>query len=333
MGTTYSSRIIGTGSYLPSRVVDNAELAYRFNRTASEMFRVTGIHSRRWATPDTPCSQLAEEAATQAMVSAGLTMTDIDALIVSTTSPDTIFPSTACHLQHRLNAKRVAAFDVAASCSGFLYGLSMADAFIRSGQFRRCLVVAAEIKSRYVTTDHGDSAMLFGDGAGAVVVARDHHQTGHQEGIVKIRLHADGFYQNLITIPAGGSRTPLSQHSIQNQQHTIQLQGGALFRVAVKRLSASIQELLQESHLQIKDIKQVITHQANGRMLAAIAKRLGLPPEHMVSVIEQYGNTSSASLPIALDHAYRQEAFGPGDLIVLGTFGGGLTWGTALIRW
>ena len=216
---------------------------------------------------------------------------------------------------------------------GFYMDYPWLSAYIRAGQFRHCLVVAAEVKSRYINADHGDAAMLFGDGAGAVVVGRNHPEPRQQRGILAIRLHADGSYAHLVTVPAGGSRTPLTLESLEQHQHTIQLQGEVLFRVAVKRLTSGIEELLHEFHLQMKDIKQVITHQANGRMLAAIAKRLGIPPENMVSVIEQYGNTSSASLPIALDHAHRHGAFSHGDFIVLGTFGGGLTWGTALIRW
>lgn len=334
MTQNYRSRIVGTGSHLPSQIIGNDELAQKVHLREEDMFQLTGIRSRRWVGPHEECSQLAEEAGRRALESSGLNIDSIDAIVVSTTSPDNIFPSTACHLQRRLGARDVAAFDVSASCSGFIYGLSMADRFIRSGQFNRCLVVASEIKSRYLDEDNSSSAILFGDGAGAAVVVRESvEKDGEPLGILGIRLYSDGAYSHLITIPAGGSRLPFSSDTVLNRLHTIQLKGGVLFRIAVKRLSQAIQDLLVEFDLQSTDIKKVLVHQANGRMLAAIARRLQISPDTMFSILEEYGNTSSASLPIALDFAHRQGMFNAGDLILLGAFGGGLTWGTALIRW
>ena len=337
MPHSYTSRICGTGSYVPERRVTNEEVATQFALHDQDVFRVTGIRARYWSRADETCSHLAERAARQALESSGLSSEAMDAILVSTTSPDTPFPSTACALQERLGTRRIAAFDLAASCSGFLYGLSMADAFIRSGQFRSCLVVAAEVKSRYLHVSQPASGILFADGAGAAVVTREESSSrdpgANPQGIMDIRLYSEGAYHDLITIPAGGSRHPMSQETIRSHQHSIRLQGGAVYRVAVKRLTEAIRTILRETHVSLSEVKQVITHQANGRMLHTIAKRLGVRQDQMVSIVDRVGNTSSASLPMALDLAYRQGKFREGDLILLGAFGGGLTWGTALIRW
>lgn len=334
MAYSHTSRIRGTGSYVPERRVTNEEVATQFALQGGDVFRVTGIRARHWSTHEETCSHLAERAARQALESSGLSSDAIDAILVSTTSPDTPFPSTACALQERLGARRVAAFDLAASCSGFLYGLSMADAFIRSGQFQSCLVIAAEVKSRSLHKSQPASGLLFGDGAGAAVVTREESSDRHPApGIMAIRLHSEGAYHDLITIPAGGSRHPMSRDTIRRHQHSIRLQGGKVYRVAVKRLTEAIKAILRETGTSLSEVKQVITHQANGRMLHTIAKRLGVSQDQMVSIVNRVGNTSSASLPMALDWAYRQGKFHEGDLILLGAFGGGLTWGTALIRW
>ncbi len=334
MAHSHTSRIRGTGSYVPERRVTNEEVATQFALQGGDVFRVTGIRARHWSTHEETCSHLAECAARQALESSGLSSDEIDAILVSTTSPDTLFPSMACALQERLGARRVAAFDLAASCSGFLYGLSMADAFIRSGQFQSCLVIAAEVKSRSLHKSQPASGLLFGDGAGAAVVTLEESPDRHPAaGIMAIRLHSEGAYHDLITIPAGGSRHPMSQDTIRRHQHSIRLQGGKVYRVAVKRLTEAIKAILLETGTSLSEVKQVITHQANGRMLHTIAKRLGVHQDQMVSIVDRVGNTSSASLPMALDWACRQGKFHEGDLILLGAFGGGLTWGTALIRW
>lgn len=331
------SRIIGTGSYLPDRLVTNEEVASHFGLADADVYRVTGIKTRHWCHPDQTCSDLAEQAALRALKAADESVESVDAILVSTTSPDTIFPSTACYLQQKLQAGSVASFDLAASCTGFLYGLSMADAFIRSGQYQCCLVVAAEVKSRYLDSTRKGSAMLFGDGAGAAVVKKEESlERGGpttRRGLIDIRLHSDGACHNLIRIPAGGSKLPGSADTVQHHLHAIELEGASVFRVGVKRLSAALEDMLCDLDLKVSDITQVITHQANGRMLQAIAKRMGLAHDQMFSMIEQVGNTSSASLPIALDAACGQKKFDSGDLLLLGAFGGGLTWGTALVRW
>ena len=329
MGTPIS-KIAGTGSYLPSRALGNAELAHALHLKPQYISRVSGILTRYWAKEDEECSYFAEQAARQAIDISGLTLQDIDAILLSTTSPDMVFPSTACFLQRRLGLRQIPAFDFAASCSGFLYGLSMADMFIRSGQFRRCLVIAAEVKSRYLNPADSQTVILFGDGAGAALVVREEKA---KTGILDVRLYADGANDDLVKIPAGGSRLPMSPETIRKNLHTIQIRGGSLYRTAIRRLSSAIQELLNAQDVTIGDLNRVIFHQANGRMLATLAQRLGISQEQMFSVIEQIGNTSSASLPIALDYANRQSRIQDGDLVLLGAFGGGLTWGTALIRW
>lgn len=326
------TRIIGTGSYLPDRTVTNDELAGRLCSNAEGIFRRTGIRARRWAAEGEHTSHLAEMAARGACEAAGVLPSSVDAILVSTTSPDMVFPSTACHVQKSLGARGVAAFDLAASCSGFLYGLSMADRLVRSGQFKRCLVIAAEIKSRMINLQDESTAVLFGDGAGAALLQSEGGKSASR-GILDIRLFADGARHDLIRIPAGGSRQPTSIATVRNHLHTLSMQGGPLFRVAVKRLAGAVGSLLSESGLGVHDLSLVLFHQANGRLLSALGRRLGISAGQMYSVIECFGNTSSASLPIALDHAVRDGRLRPGDLALLGTFGGGLTWATALVRW
>lgn len=331
------SKIVGTGSYLPERAVGNDEISRLLRLDSAGVYRRTGIRVRRWATDDEASSDLAERAARRACEAAGVSPSSVEAILVSTTSPDMPLPSTACHVQRSLGATGAAAFDLAASCSGFLYGLSMADALIRSGQVGRCLVVASEIKSRFLDLRDETTAVLFGDGAGAALVAEaeigERAAPGVAEGILGVRLYADGSRHGLITVPAGGSRQPSSRETLQERRHAIRLQGGPLFRVAVKRLAQAVAEMLKDFGVGVGDLNQVIFHQANGRILRSLGRRIGIPADRMYSVIEHLGNTSSASLPIALDHAVREGRLGPGDLVLLGTFGGGLTWATALLRW
>lgn len=327
------SRIVGTGSYLPSRVVGNDEVSRPLRLDTAAIERRTGIRTRRWAAENEASSDLAEHAARTACEAAGISPDSVDAILLSTTSPDMAFPSTACLLQQRLGALRAAAFDVSASCSGFLYGLSMADAFLRSGQARRCLVVAAEVKSRFLDPADEATAILFGDGAGAAVMTAEDASGPAAPGLLGVRLHADGSRYGMIGMPAGGSRKPASRETVRAREHAIRIQGVPLFRVAVKRLAEAVTDTLKEFGVGVSDLGRVVFHQANGRLLSAVLERLNIPPDKMYSVLERFGNASSASLPIALDHAVREGRIAPGELVLLGTFGGGLTWGTALMRW
>ena len=324
------SRICGTGSALPARRVENQEVANLLGQDPSYIFRVSGIRSRCWAGAQEDCSTLAEQAARQALDSAGLTPNDLDAIIVSTTSPDMMFPSTACLLQARLGISGIPAFDCSASCSGFLYGLSMADCFLRVGQFQRCLVVASEVKSRTLDRHDLSTAILFGDGAGAAILERS---SNPDRGIVSIRLNADGQYHDLVKVAGGGSRLPLSPAVLDNRSHTLRIQGAKLFRIAIRTLHQAIEEHMDAAKWNMADIDQVIFHQANVRMVTHLCRNLGIPPERCVTIMKDVGNTSSASLPMALDFANRQERLKDGNHALLGAFGGGLTWGTALIRW
>ena len=327
------TRIIGTGSYLPERVVSNREVGASLDLDPDVISRLTGIQERRRAAQSQASSDLAVEAARQALGAAEFPVSELGAIVLSTTSPDTVFPSTACHVQRMLGCSAIPAFDVAASCSGFLYGLSMADAMIRSGQVKTCLVVAAEVKSRSIDSADGDTALLFGDGAGAALLRGEPDADQLSRGLLGLRLRSDGAQHGLIMIPAGGSRRPTTPETVEQKSHTLRMQGAPLFRLAVKRLDQAIREIVKEFGIDVQDIAQFVLHQANGRILDQLTKRLGVSQERVCSVIGRYGNTSSASLPITLDHAVRSGRILPHDIVLLGSFGGGVTWATGLVRW
>lgn len=326
-------RVLGTGSYLPERIVSNGEVAGPLGIAPATIERLTGIRERRWAAESQAPSDLAIEASRQALEAAGYAPGDVDAIILSTTSPDMAFPSTACFVQRGLGCRGVAAFDVAASCSGFLYGLSMANAMIQSGQAKTCLVAAAEVKSRFLDPADAATAVLFGDGAGAVVVQGEETRNVNGRGVLGIRLHSDGSKHDLIRVPAGGSRVPASAETVARRDHVLRMQGAPLFRIAVRRVEQAVQDILKEFGIRLDELSQVVLHQANGRILSNVADRLGIPADRLTSVIDRYGNTSSASLPIALNSAVRAGKIQAGDVVLLGSFGGGLTWATGLVRW
>jgi len=327
------TKIIGTGSYLPERVVSNQEVGTPLGIAPDVVSRLTGIEERRWVAASQASSDLAAEAARQALEAAGLPASELGAIVLSTTSPDSAFPSTACLVQRMLGCGPIPAFDVSASCSGFLYGLSMGDAMIRSGQVTTCMVVASEVKSRFIDPADSDTALLFGDGAGAVVLRGELENGLSDRGLLGLHLHADGSRHGLISIPAGGSRVPATADTISAKSHTLRMQGAPLFRLAVKRLEQVIHEVVKEFGVDVQDIAQLVLHQANGRILDQLTKRLGVSSERVCSVIGRYGNTSSASVPIALDDAVRSGKIRPHDLVLLGSFGGGVTWAAGLVRW
>ena len=323
------AQIAGTGSYVPERRVDNKEIFASVHRDEAGIFRRTGIRERRWADPRQATSDLATEAGRAALASAGLAPSELEAIVLSTTSPDMPFPSTACLVQKNLQARKAFAFDVAASCSGFLFALSAAEQFIRSGRSRNALVVAAEIKSRFLDLSDPNTAFLFGDGAGAVVLKASEGEPG----ILSIRLHTDGARHGLITMPAGGSRNPTSESTIRRREHFIRMKGASLFKAAVLGLTEVAHEILKAHGLRPSDIAQFVFHQANARILSAVLRRLAVPQERAVTILERYGNTSSASLPMALDHLVKSGGVRNQDLLFFGAFGGGLNWGGALVRW
>jgi 3-oxoacyl-[acyl-carrier-protein] synthase-3 len=327
------SVVLATGSALPERIVTNEELTASVGLSPSEITARTGIRCRRWAAPTQATSDLALRAAEAALKQAGCDGRELDAIILSTTSPDYFFPSTACLVQRELKARRAVAFDVAASCTGFLAALSVGDQMIRTGGARRLLVIGAEIKSRALDLTDRSTAILFGDGAGAVLLASVEATTADGPGLHTIRLGADGGGHALIRLPAGGSRQPMSRETLAAGLHTMRMNGPAVYRKAVTTLVRAVRALLAERGLSNDAVTHALFHQANRRLLDQVTRRLGFPPGQCVSTISETGNTSSASLPIALDQAARQGRFHEGDLLLLAAFGGGLTWGAALLQW
>lgn len=319
------ARIAGTGSYLPERVVTNAELE-KLVETSDEWIRDrTGISQRHLAADGQTTGDLAFEAAKKAMSAAGVDASEIDLIILGTTTPDIIFPSTACLVQHRLGAGGCMAFDLNAACSGFLYALGVANQFIRTGTAKCALVIGAETLSRMLDWSDRSTCVLFGDGAGAVILKAD-----HETGILSTHLHADGAHQKLLYNPVGVS---VGFKDEPNHGVRVLMTGNEVFKVAVKTLDAVVEETLAANHLPKSAIDWLIPHQANLRIITATAKRLDIPMERVVVTVDRHGNTSSASVPLALDEAVRSGKIKRGELLLLEAFGGGFTWGSALIRY
>jgi len=320
------SRIAGTGSYLPEKVLTNDDLA-KFVDTSDEWIATrTGIRERHVAAEGETTSDLAFHAATRAMEAAGVAAAEIDLIIVGTTTPDIIFPSTACLLQARLGANGCGAFDVNAACSGFLYALSVADKFIKSGDAKTVLVVGAETLTRMVDWSERTTAVLFGDGAGAVVLKAD-----TETGILSTHLHADGAKKELLWNPVGVSAGFRDDQP--NAGVRIRMAGSDVFKYAVKALDSVVEETLEANGLDRHDIDWLIPHQANLRIIEATAKRLDMPMDRVVVTVDKHGNTSSGSVPLALDEAVRSGRVQRGQLLLLEAFGGGFTWGSALLRY
>jgi 3-oxoacyl-[acyl-carrier-protein] synthase-3 len=321
--------VTGTGLGLPSRVVTNEELEATLALPAGAILRRTGITARRWVLEHEATSDLAATAARGALQAAGRSPSDIDLILVSTTSGDMGFASTACLLQRELKVTGCPSFDLAASCTGFLYGLSIAQAFLRTGQAKTVLLAASEVKSRFIDQRDSSSAILFGDGAGAVVLTAG----PADRGVLDVALHADGSRWPLIHLPAGGSREPLSESSLAANRHAMHLDGSAVFRTAVRTIEQAVRDQASRFDLRLDQIDHFIFHQANLRILKQVQRRLNLPDEKIPVTISRYGNTSSSALPIALHHAVTDGRVKSGDWVLLAAFGGGITWGTALIRW
>lgn len=317
------SQIIGTGAALPKRVVTNLELSTRLGVSEREIEKRSGIKTRHWVEEGETTSSLALEAARKALESAQLSADAVDLILVSTSSPDMFFPSTACLVQKGLSARPVAALDLNASCSGFLYALSVADQYLRTRSVKNVLVISAEVKSPFVNPDDPSTAFLFGDGAGAVVLSQG------ERGIRSVRIYADGSRHKLIHLPAGSSRLPTTSGSLQEGLNFMKMDGKALFRTAVRKMETAFLSLMKES----SEIDLFIFHQANLRILEALFKKQQIEPGMTHITIDRYGNTSSSSIPIALDEVVREGRLKPGNQVALCAFGGGLTWGTALLDW
>ena len=315
---TYS-RIVGTGGYLPPRVVTNDEFARRLDTSDAWIRERTGIAERRIADESQASSDLALEASRAALAAAQLAPADIDLIIVATSTPDNVFPSTACLLQAKLGIKACPAFDVQAVCSGFVYALAIADRFIRSGMNRRALVVGTEVFSRIMDWNDRATCVLFGDGAGAVVLA-----AGETPGIHASVLHADGSYADILSVPGNvcGGRIVGSPY--------LQMQGNQVFKLAVKVLDEVARETLAAAEMSVADIDWLIPHQANVRILEATARKLGLPRERLAVTVDRHGNTSAASIPLALDEYVRAGKIRAGQRVMMEGVGGGFTWGAVL---
>ncbi len=323
------SKIISTGSYLPERILTNFDLEKIVDTSDEWITERTGIKERRIASEDQAASDLAYEASRLALEKASLKAEDIDLLIAATVTGDMPFPSTACILQHRLGAKNAAAFDINAACSGFLYGLYVADSFIRSGMHKRVLIIGAEVLSKITDWEDRTTCILFGDGAGAAIV----EPTEEERGIISMHINSDGGMWDLLHMPGGGSRYPVSKDSIDKRLHYIKMKGNETFKVAVRTLEDLVLRVLKDNKLDPSQLSLLIPHQANLRIIQATAERLGLPMDKVLINLDKYGNTSAASIPIALDEAVMTGRIKDGDYILLEAFGGGLTWASALIKW
>ncbi len=316
------SRIIGTGKYLPERVLTNFDLEKMVD-TSDEWIRTrTGIERRHIAADEQATSDLAYHAARAALEDAGLGPADIDLVIVGTTTPDLIFPNVACLLQEKLGIRGCPAFSVEAACSGFLYGFVVADQFLRNGQARRALVIGAETMSRIIDWTDRETCVLFGDGAGAVIL-----EASDEPGIIYSTLGADGRYRELLYASSGVA----TRHRA-GDVAALRMRGNEVFKVAVKTLENLVDDVLEKNHLEKGQIDWLIPHQANIRIITATAKRLHMPMERVVLTVKEHGNTSAASVPMALDTAIRDGRVKRGDLLLLEAFGGGFTWGASLVR-
>lgn len=315
------TRIAGTGRYLPEKVVSNDDLAKSLDTSDEWIVARTGIRQRHIADDSQSCSDLALEAGKNAMAAAGVTASELDLIIVATSTPDFIFPSAACLLQSKLGAKSCPAFDVQAVCSGFVYALAIADKFIKSGQHRCALVVGSEVFSRILDWNDRSTAVLFGDGAGAVVLKAD-----SKPGILATALHADGAHSGILSVPGTvcGGKVIGSPF--------LQMDGQAVFKFAVRVLEDVGRETLAACNLQVEDVDWLIPHQANVRILEATAKRLGLEPSRLIVTVDKHANTSAASVPLALDVALRDGRIKQGHKVMLQGVGGGFTWGAALVE-
>jgi len=320
--------VIGLGKYLPGKVVTNKDLEKIVDTTDEWIVSRTGIKERRIARDDEATSDMATEAAKAALKSAGLKPEDIDLIIVATITPDMFFPATACLVQEKLGARTVPAFDVSVACSGFIYGLAIANQFIGSGTYKHALVIASEKLSSITDWSDRSTCVLFGDGAGAAVLG-----PVERGGILSTYLGASGKDGDLIKLPAGGSRIPATRKSIEDKLHFIKMNGTELFKRAVKVMADAALEATRPLGLKAKDISLVIPHQANIRILNAVAKRMGLTEDKIYLNIEKYGNMSAASSAVALVEAVEEGRIKKGDKVLLDAFGGGLTWGAMVIEW
>jgi len=321
--------ILGTGAYVPEKVLTNADLEKMVD-TNDEWIRTrTGIKERRIATNEQASSDLALEAAKKALEMAKINPEDLDLIIVATITPDMVFPSTANVLQDKLGAKKAAAFDIAAACSGFLYGLTTGAQFIETGLYKYVLVIGVETLSKIVNWKDRNTCVLFGDGAGAAVLGK----VDEGYGFLSFDIGSDGAGGDLLKLPAGGSRLPASEDTVQQGLHFIQMAGGEVFKFAVKIMEQASMRVIKKANLTKDDVNFFVPHQANSRIIDYATERLGLDKDKVYINLDRYGNMSAASVPVALDEAVRAKLINHGDNVLLVGFGGGLTWGSTLLKW
>ena len=321
--------ITGVGSYLPERVLTNAELEKRVDTSDAWILTRTGIRERRIAGKTEYTSDLAARAATRAMHMAGVSAAQLDLIIVATVTPDMVFPSTACFVQRKLGAARAACFDLEAACAGFIYGLEIGQQFIMSRTYDTVLVIGAEKLSTIVNWKDRNTCVLFGDGAGAAVL----QNRPNSHGLLTAVMGADGGKADILGLPAGGSRCPATAESVASSLHFIQMDGKETYKSAVQAMCMAAQEALRRCEIDISQVKCIIPHQANRRIIDAVGERLGARPDQLFINVDRYGNTSAASVAIALDEAVGSGRIQRGDLVLLVVFGAGLTWGAAAIEW
>ena len=323
------SQILGTGAYVPDRVLTNGDLEQMVATSDSWIIERTGIRERRIVAPGQACSDLAIEAAHQALKSAGISPSDLGLILIATCTGDAPLPSTACLVQHRLGATQAAACDISAACCGFLYALAIADAYMKTG-CRYVLVIGSEVMS--VITDWTDrnTCVLFGDGAGAAVIGQSPND---DDGVLSLHLHADGNFSDLIAVPGGGSSCPASEKTLVEKLQFIKMRGNETFKIAVKTMEEAIREALSANNLTVDDVDVFVPHQANIRILKAVSQRLGLPFSKTVINLDRFGNTSAASIPLALDEAVKGGRVQRGHIVLFAAFGAGLTWASGVMRW
>ena len=322
-----NSRILGSGSYVPDRILTNADLEKMVDTSDSWILERTGIRERRIVASDEACSDLASKAAERALVKAGVQASQLDLIIIATCTGDSPLPSTACLVQERIGATRAAAFDLNAACCGFVYALALADSYVKTG-LEYVLVIGAEVMSSITDWTDRNTCVLFGDGAGAVVVGK-----AHDPGVLSVHIHGDGEHSELIQVPGGGSRFPASERTLNDRLQFVKMKGNETFKVAVKTMEEAVREVLTFNRRSIDDVDVFVPHQANIRILKAVAQRLKFPLEKTVVNLDRFGNTSAASIPIALDEAILGKRIQEGDLVLMAAFGAGLTWASCLIQW
>lgn len=322
--------VAGTGSYVPARILTNAQLAAMVDTSDEWIVTRTGIRERRIAADDEFTSHMATKAALKALEQAGMAAADVELIVVATITPDTPTPATACHVQRQLGAVKAVAFDISAACSGFLYAMKICKRLISDGAFANALIIGAEKLSSVTNWDDRSTCVLFGDGAGAAVLRR----AGDGDGaIVATEMGTDGNLTHLLEIPGGGTACPITADNVGQHLHTLNMQGREVFKIAVTRMKEAAEKVIERAGWRAEDIACVIPHQANLRIIDAIADRLAVPNERVFVNLDRYGNTSAAAVAIAFDEAHRTGAFKRGDRIVLVVFGAGLTWAAAAIQW